>query len=708
MSESAADSARVPKRSKTPKAIIYLWCLIPLGFIGAMITLGLIIWIYLSISEANQEAERIDGKILSSMSAILLIAEQVEIDFREVLDGEPGYAQGDDTIELLESEIEVLQIIVNESLDHEHHDLDIDTNDLTRLCNASTGWRAENDKLLSQQSEAWRETQAAIEQLRSQMDSMLGRRRIQSILVAKKLREGVSDSQEVLIDSFLEESKLGSVLSMSNTVLSDLEIECNVLVHEPDIHLNESTLKNEIIPRLDLLYQQITELEDPKLLESFESIRVAILGTDHIKDELLLDRNATHAQQGLYHATQAHLMSAEIGDQLRAEVLSAMHTTKLHIDQHVESANVLRSLFMEVASKSLRMGGMTVILTGFVIGVVYGLLVYKISYSVQSFVRDLRDSHEALKSANAQTLQANEDLEDSICERERLQGQLLEAQKLESIGQLAAGIAHEINTPAQYVGDNTRFLRDEFEGIVKLLDQYAAQLDANSVPLSWEERNQQTREMLDEIDYEFIREEIPQAIAQSLSGIERVTHIVKAMKDFSHPGSANKEPADINNAIKSTALVCSNRWKYAADIEYQLDENLGAVPCLLGELNQVILNIIVNAADAIESFRGDSGEKGLIRVSTRMLDDVVHISVEDNGGGMPESVRAKVFDPFYTTKAVGKGTGQGLAISHDVIVNKHGGKISCDTQDGVGTTFMIELTMSESHEEDAESPRSAA
>lgn len=272
---------------------------------------------------------------------------------------------------------------------------------------------------------------------------------------------------------------------------------------------------------------------------------------------------------------------------------------------------------------------------------------------------------------------------------------MLESQKLESIGQLAAGIAHEINTPAQYVNDNTRFLQTEFDGILKVIDSYAQQLNTDGPSLSWEQRAMKIRQTLEDVDYEFIREEIPQAINQSLEGIERITGIVKAMKDFSHPGSECTEPADLNNAIQSTAMVCSNRWKYTADIEFDLAQDLGPVPCYLAEFNQVILNLIVNAADAIESISGEESAKGWIKVTTTKLADTVEIRVQDNGGGMPESVRSRIFDPFFTTKEVGKGTGQGLSISHDVIVNKHKGTLDCVVEDGVGTTFIVVLPLHE-------------
>ena len=280
-----------------------------------------------------------------------------------------------------------------------------------------------------------------------------------------------------------------------------------------------------------------------------------------------------------------------------------------------------------------------------------------------------------------------------VTEKSRLESQLVQAQKLESIGQLAAGIAHEINTPAQYVGDNTRFVRDEFDGLLKVIDTYAAQIAPGAPHRSWEERSQEIRETLESVDYEYLRDEIPRAIEQTIEGIERISSIVRAMRDFSHPGETEKQPADLNRAIESTVTVCTNRWKYAADLELDLDQDMPNVPCLLGEFNQVMLNLVVNAADAIEAKRSDDSRKGHIIVRSRREDEDAVIQVIDTGGGVPESIRDRIFDPFFTTKEVGKGTGQGLAISRDVIVEKHGGALTLDVEEGVGSTFTIRLPL---------------
>lgn len=297
--------------------------------------------------------------------------------------------------------------------------------------------------------------------------------------------------------------------------------------------------------------------------------------------------------------------------------------------------------------------------------------------------------------------QQTEELKIEIEERHRLESQLVQAQKLESIGQLSAGIAHEINTPSQYVRHNTQFLQQEIGGVMMVLDRYADLVKPDAPAMPWEQRAKDVKDTLEEIDYEFVREEIPRAILQSLEGMDRISEIIGAMKEFSHPGSDNKEFADINKAIQSTATVCQNRWKDVAKLEMQLSPDLPNVPCLLGELNQVILNIMVNGADAIGERFADGQEIGLITITTRLEGDYVEVVIADNGNGMPDSVREKIFDPFFTTKEVGKGTGQGLAISRDVVVQKHGGELECESIAGEGTKFIIRLPIEDpdnSHE----------
>ncbi len=279
-----------------------------------------------------------------------------------------------------------------------------------------------------------------------------------------------------------------------------------------------------------------------------------------------------------------------------------------------------------------------------------------------------------------------------IQERKILEQQLLQAQKMESIGQLAAGMAHEINTPIQFIGDNTRFLQEAFCELQPVLDHSTTLVETT-------ESGSISIKSLDGIanavktaDLPYLSEEIPKAIAQTLEGVERVSSIVRAMKEFSHPGVEGKTSADINSLIDNTIVVSRNEWKYVADIKTEFAPDLPQITCFAGQLSQVFLNLIVNAAHAIaEIVEGKDNETGTIRIATRIDNQWLEISVCDTGGGIPEQIRDKIFDPFFTTKPVGTGTGQGLALVHDIVVEKHQGTIVVESSPDMGTTFLLRL-----------------
>jgi signal transduction histidine kinase len=282
-------------------------------------------------------------------------------------------------------------------------------------------------------------------------------------------------------------------------------------------------------------------------------------------------------------------------------------------------------------------------------------------------------------------------------DRSLMEAQLRQAQKLESVGQLAAGIAHEINTPIQYIGDNIHFIEESFTtlgGAVQDCKKLAAAVRSNTV----------TPEVLSAVelsiqkaDVDYLGKEVPLAIEQSLQGVVQVSRIVHAMKEFSHPGTREKVAIDLNHAIEMTVLVARNEWKYAAEMVTDFAPDLPPVLCLPGEFNQVILNLIINASHAIGNVvKPPEGGKGTIRVSTRGEGDWVEIRITDTGTGIPVEIRHRIFDPFFTTKPVGKGTGQGLAIARSVIVDKHGGSLSFESEVGRGTTFIIRLPRRES------------
>lgn len=283
-----------------------------------------------------------------------------------------------------------------------------------------------------------------------------------------------------------------------------------------------------------------------------------------------------------------------------------------------------------------------------------------------------------------------------ITERKILEEQLRQAQKLEAIGQLAAGIAHEINTPAQYVGDNAEFLQSTWPVVDKVLNLCLRLREESRAGSVAPDTITQLLLRTEEADPAYLIQEVPNAIAAAREGIQRVSKIVRAMKEFSHPGAEGKSAIDINHAIETTIAVARNEWKYVADVKTYLARDLPPVPCLAGEFNQVILNLLINAAHAIADALGDrSSGKGVITVITKCDGDWAEVRIQDTGAGVPENIRARIFEPFFTTKEVGKGTGQGLALAHAVIVKKHGGKIWFESETGKGTTFFLRLPLSE-------------
>ncbi|MBI2236408.1 MAG: hypothetical protein HYU60_05555 [Magnetospirillum sp.] len=262
-----------------------------------------------------------------------------------------------------------------------------------------------------------------------------------------------------------------------------------------------------------------------------------------------------------------------------------------------------------------------------------------------------------------------------------------QASRLASVGQLAAGIAHEINTPAQYVGDNIRFCGNALTKLIPLLGAVEALLRSSANDENLTDGARRIVDAAGDADLGYLREEVPQALRDALEGVRQIARIVLSMKEFAHPGGSGMMMADINRAIENTLVVSHNSWKHAAVVETDLAAGLPPLPCHLPEINQVLLNLVTNAVDAIEA----SGKPlpGRITVSTRETADGVVIRVEDNGIGVPEPLRDRIFDPFFTTKPVGKGTGQGLAISRDIVVGKHRGRLEVGGKDGVGAVFTV-------------------
>lgn len=304
----------------------------------------------------------------------------------------------------------------------------------------------------------------------------------------------------------------------------------------------------------------------------------------------------------------------------------------------------------------------------------------------------------AQKAEMAETLNelqvAQAQLVAEIKQHKLLEVELRQAQKLEAVGRLASGIAHEINTPVQFVSDSLYFLYDAVADLMRVEDARRDALTQISDLHPEPKILAEMEETIEECDLEFLTAEMPAAITRALEGLTRVATIVRSMKEFAHPDQVEMTEVDLNSAINNTLTIARNEYKYVADVEMDLQE-LPLVRCHLGEVNQVFLNIIVNAAHAIDDVVRGTSERGVISVRSRLEDpDTVLVEIQDTGAGIPELVRDRVFDPFFTTKEVGKGTGQGLAISRSVIVEKHGGNLGFEVGAQGGTTFQIRLPVS--------------
>jgi signal transduction histidine kinase len=279
-----------------------------------------------------------------------------------------------------------------------------------------------------------------------------------------------------------------------------------------------------------------------------------------------------------------------------------------------------------------------------------------------------------------------------MTERNRLEIEFRHSQKLEAVGSLAAGIAHEINTPIQFVGDNNRFLRDASTDLMQVLEKYRQLRDRAATDPALQALAQEVVETEKAVGIDDLVEEIPKAIAQSLDGVTRVATLVRAMKQFAHPDQKEKAAANINEALVSTLTVARNELKYVAEVETDFGD-LPLILCNISELNQVFLNLLVNAAHAIADAKQRTGVKGVVHIRTALEEGTVLITIADTGCGIPENVRDKVFDPFFTTKSIGRGSGQGLAIARSVVVQRHGGTLTFRSEVGKGTTFFIRLPL---------------
>jgi len=368
---------------------------------------------------------------------------------------------------------------------------------------------------------------------------------------------------------------------------------------------------------------------------------------------------------------------------VRAEVVPALDELRRAWRAYFSFENQLMNQAAETSAEnyqSTRRSGVVVIVGSAVFAMLLALLVTHHLDIAFGQLRHAKDQAEATNRALSAEMQA----------RARMELQLRQAQKLEAVGRLASGVAHEINTPVQFVNDSVHFLQEVLGDLTGLLQQYAelraAVLDGGSA----EERARALAAAEQALDLSLLQKRIPEAMQRSIDGLGRIAGIVRAMKEFGHPDETEMAPLDLNRAVGNTLTIARHEYRYVADVRTDLGE-LPEVRCHAGQIGQALLNLVVNAAHAVAEARRGEGPRGLITVATRHEGAFAEISVADTGGGIPAAIRDRIFDPFFTTKEVGRGTGQGLAIARAVVVERHGGELTFESDEGRGTTFLIRL-----------------
>ena len=315
--------------------------------------------------------------------------------------------------------------------------------------------------------------------------------------------------------------------------------------------------------------------------------------------------------------------------------------------------------------------------------------------------RAVRERTGALEEANGKLLAEMRERERLAVERERILHELRVSQKLEAVGRLAAGVAHEINTPMQYIGSAVDFMGNAVEHVERGMRALVCFFERVGPSVANDSVLQETKRALTDADLEFVLSEMPAAVDDARTGIKRVSEIVRSMREFSYRGTSGKEEADLNRPLLAALDLARNEYKYCADLESELFE-APPVACNVAEMSQVFLNLIVNAAHAMKTVQAQTGRRGQLKVRSRQEGAELVVDIADTGGGIPEAIRDRVFEPFFTTKPFGQGTGQGLAIARSIVVEKHAGTLTFDTEPGVGTVFHVRIPLASSAVEEVD------
>jgi signal transduction histidine kinase len=519
-------------------------------------------------------------------------------------------------------------------------------------------------------------TRSIFSDLRNSIDRLEGNRRLTVAMKLRTFTQAQASDEASLAHDVIEAFESETSFQAWKGELADLAVFVEQLVASSDPDTLVDLKDNGIKPTLTRLRQTVPEANLASELSRFET---ALLGEGFVIDQA--HQTIVPGTNGLFPLKQSMLNLDKARARIAADAEICRISMRAAVRQLEAQSSAAAQNLAEESERALMIAWLTIFVVGVFCVVVFLFLARKIARTI--------------------TLQI-----DTIAEKSK---ELSQAQRLESIGALAAGIAHEINTPMQFVSDNIEFLDDCSRRLFEVVDAYEHNLSTQAQPKTWEVRWAELGEVIQRNQFPRIRQQIPQAISESREGIDRVISIVRAMKEFSHPEDEIKVSVDLNNAVKSAATITRNRWKFVARMDLVLDPDLPTVRCIPGEIHQVLLNLIVNAADAIAEKNGpESDQLGTISIHTRCTNSHVTLEVTDTGCGIPEDIRSRVFDQFFTTKDVGKGTGQGLAICFNIVVTKHQGTLDVSSTEGVGSTFRVTLPVGEASDEESFDDRAVA
>ncbi|MAT69947.1 MAG: hypothetical protein CMJ58_10545 [Planctomycetaceae bacterium] len=529
---------------------------------------------------------------------------------------------------------------------------------------AARRWREQRSEAATRRAATEAAVRKAFSDLHGRLAQIEGAQRLEYALLLRRRQDGdrarSDHGVEDLVEALSEQSRLWTLKSE----VAALEAVAQRVVAESDpdnlANLRDNHLKT-LIARL------AAPLAGYGADEPWQAMLDGILGLGFEVDDA--HQTIKLGRGGLFHETERLLRLDAERRGLLAGVTHAYDRWRKSLTAAEDRLDAVADRHAHASESALRRTWLATALLGGVVNGLFFLLANRIARTIDAQIRAI----------------------------DQVRRDLAHAQKLESVGQLAAGIAHEINTPMQYVCDNVEYLTDCIDNVFRVFDMYDLLMDGTNGDIAWSERISRVDEIKRQERFDFIRQEVPQAIAESREGLKRILDIVRAMKTFSHPGTPDFVEMDLNEAIRSTATVTRNRWKYHAELVTDLDPDLPPIRALPAEINQVILNLIVNASDAVaekEAAAQAAAEKyemGLITIRSFREGDNVVVTVDDSGVGIPEKIRERIFEPFFTTKDVGKGTGQGLALCYAAVVAKHGGAMSVASTLGEGAQFRFSL-----------------